>query len=236
MGIRIIGAVSAIVISAAVSAPAFAQAASPATFVTRIYQALDSDDNDNPVLRNERIYSAGLLALMRADERAAAARGDGVGTLDFDPLCNCQDIAATFTVKIVEENRTRATARVYSDAMDGSGRLTITLRLVKETAGWRIDEISAPPSFASLRGLLRNGGRDALADADGDTDRVAAPRIGQRDAYGRVIGVPFRDGAVARNILRNGPGAGYWPRRMVLLPADQVEADYDDSVVLVPAE
>lgn len=234
MGIRIIGAVSAIVISVAVSAPAFAQAGSASAFLRPIYDGMRDGENAAP--EPQRIYSAGLLSLMRSAARQAGTPDDEIGPFDFSPLCDCQDAIAGYTLNVLEQGASKARVRVNIDTGDDQGRHSVTLNLIRQAGGWRIDEITSTPSFASYRALLRNGWPRGNDDTDGDTGRVAGARIGQRDAYGRVIGVPFRDGAVARNILRNGPGAGYWPRRMVLLPADQVEADYDDSVVLVPAE
>ena len=231
MGIRIITALSAIAFSITVSAPAFAQAGSPSAFLHPIYDALGGEDVDSPILRDDRIYSAGLLALMRAADRAATAAGDDVGALDFNPLCNCQDITSSFTIKVLDQNRAKARVLVNMDGGEDAGRQSLTLSLVREAGGWRVDDVAAPPSFRSLRALLRAG--PSSMRGEGDTETIANSAVGQRDAHGHVIGVPFRDPGVARNILRRGPGAGYWPRRMVLVPADEV---IDDSVVLVPAE
>jgi hypothetical protein len=106
-------------------------------------------------------FHSSLLALLRADEKAASPE---VGAIDGDPVCACQDWNGIwgFAVDVKMETPERATANVsfsLSDpkesAKDGLRKLAITLGV--ENGGWRIydivDETDPSAPFALRKAL-----------------------------------------------------------------------------------
>jgi hypothetical protein len=115
-----------------------------------------------------RYYHSSLLALMRADEKAA---GPGeVGAIDGDPVCGCQDWEGIWNlqVEIQMQDATHAIARVSfalspPGAKCGDNQRRIVFTLVPENGGWRIwnirDESDRQPF--DVREALRNDIRTA---------------------------------------------------------------------------
>jgi hypothetical protein len=115
-------------------------------------------------------YHSSLLALMRADEKAA---GPGyVGAIDADPVCGCQDWDGIWNLKIdiQMQDVSHATARV-SFALNAPGsaikdhQRRILFTLVAENGAWRIwnirDESGRQPF--DIREALRDDIRTAKA-------------------------------------------------------------------------
>jgi len=117
-------------------------------FLASIYRHYDNGGNGiNIGDRNaNRYFAASLLALVRADARAA---GPGnVGAIDADPVCACQDWDGIWNLDIVVkvEASGHAEAAVsfsisppQSHQKDASRRLSI--KLVSEHGAWRIDDV-----------------------------------------------------------------------------------------------
>jgi hypothetical protein len=98
------------------------------------------------------VFSPSLLALIRKDRRKA--KGE-IGTLDFDPICACQDAdgLALSGVTIRSDKYGRAVANVSLQYRQPAIK-RLELELLWTPAGWRIDDISSM-EVPSLRKLLQ---------------------------------------------------------------------------------
>ncbi len=103
-----------------------------------------------------RFFSAGLLRLIVADEKAAAKRNEAPN-LDGDPFADAQDPTVD-DLKISLLSADGAKASVLADFDRGGGqREKATYSLVLERGKWRVDDIAyAPPGEPprTLRGQL----------------------------------------------------------------------------------
>lgn len=107
-------------------------------------------------------FHSSLLALMRADERAASP---DVGAIDADPVCACQDWDGIWDLKIDVHLETpeRAQAAVSFALSAPKGRLKDALRklaitLAVENGAWRIYDIvdiTDPAAPFALRKALQ---------------------------------------------------------------------------------
>ncbi len=129
-------------------AEAPAAAAAPAAdgaeaFVREIYASLAAD---GPApLGEQALWSAATWQAMKTYE-AAAPEG-----YNSDPLCNCQDPAglAVSELQITPTGATSADAAIT--ITQGEAQTSMVLNLVREAAGWRIDNVSreGDPDFRS---------------------------------------------------------------------------------------
>ena len=58
-------------------------------FVARLYRSYEKGD-PNPFRTQESVYSPELVRQMRLNQKL---HGDGVELIDYDPVCQCQDMA-----------------------------------------------------------------------------------------------------------------------------------------------
>jgi hypothetical protein len=102
----------------------------------------------NNAKQMNKVFTPDLVRLIQADRKQA--KGE-VGRLDGDPFVDAQDWKIEH-MRIGIENETPASATATAH-FDNNGRDTIvTLLLVKQKAGWRVNEIIMPSG--SLRQLL----------------------------------------------------------------------------------
>ena len=137
-------------------------------FVGRLYAHYPTA-NRNPAFDplaapvEARVFDPSLVRLLDDDRRLAQGE---VGSLDGDPLCDCQDDGGMrFTLRSVRAaGANAATAIVIRHATPGDepAALPITLDLVRLTGGWRIRDIHTPDT-PSLRALLEDGAREMKA-------------------------------------------------------------------------
>jgi hypothetical protein len=100
-----------------------------------------------------RYFTDGLVALVSADEKAAAKSGD-IPTLDGDPFVDAQDWDIThLTIQIDSQSAAAATATVKFDNINEPKKLHI--KLVATPNGWRIDDIVWPGTEGTFRGLYK---------------------------------------------------------------------------------
>lgn len=100
-----------------------------------------------------RIFDASLVALIRKDEKLA----DGeVGSLDGDPVCDCQDPGGmkAKVLSVASSGASAAAAKVELRFPDGPRQMTLDLVLTKD--GWRIHDTHTKDT-PSLRKLLEDG-------------------------------------------------------------------------------
>jgi hypothetical protein len=95
MDLSLMRALAPILVALALAGPAGAQDLGGAkTFVTGLYAAYAKHPGPDYLGRQAKtVFSPALLDLMRRDA-ARTPKGD-VGTLDGDPICNCQDYGIT---------------------------------------------------------------------------------------------------------------------------------------------
>jgi hypothetical protein len=142
---------AAILLACALATPAAAQDLGEAkAFVEGLYAAYGKPPGPDYVGRQAaEVFSPALLDLMQKDV-ARTPPGD-VGTLDGDPICNCQDYeirGVAVTVKAVSTGKAVATARFANFGQPQ----TVTLDLVWTAGHWRVDDVHADgtPSLAAL--------------------------------------------------------------------------------------
>jgi hypothetical protein len=134
-------------------------------FVTRLYahypRAETQSEFDPLSAKLEgRYFAPALVRLLDEDRRLAQGE---VGSLDGDPLCDCQDDGGMrFEVRSVRvAGPGAATAIVIRHAAPGDTPEVepITLDLVRLAAGWRIGDIHAG-DMSSLEAMLESGIRE----------------------------------------------------------------------------
>lgn len=126
--------------------PAIYEAArvGPEEFVRALYAIHTVPDADmGEPLRpgQDPIYDRMLNAMIGAD--AAQAAGE-VPTLDYDPICDCQDVEA-FTLDSVAVTRSGPAAAEAAVAFTNAGETKRqTLKLVKEGPMWKVSDVLVP--------------------------------------------------------------------------------------------
>jgi hypothetical protein len=149
---------AAVLALAGAPAAAHADAAAKA-FLAKIYAAYKGKSSKGILLDSDamlRLYfEPSLAALMIADRKAAAKRGD-VPTLDGDPFINGQDWEVgpvNIAVRDTAPDRASATATFENFEMP----TTVVYDLVKLKDGWRITDITWEGNDTgneTLRGLF----------------------------------------------------------------------------------
>jgi hypothetical protein len=121
------------------------------TFTERLYQAYGRGDPEYLDAGARKVFASHLLDLIRRD-KARTPAGD-VGTLDWDPICSCQD---TDGMKVARVDITKGSARSRAHAVVSlrfaSEAETVKLDLVASKGGWRIADIHTKdtPSLVAL--------------------------------------------------------------------------------------
>lgn len=117
------------------------------TYVRALYAGY-SDDAAAAPWSGRRVWSRRMDALVRRD--AELADGDPP-YLDADPICDCQDWE-NLTVRSVALSPMRADGSVEATVrfVNAGEDQTALLKLVRETDGWRVDDVMNPgyPSLA----------------------------------------------------------------------------------------
>jgi hypothetical protein len=89
-------------------------------------------------------------------ERDTAA--EGVGVLDYDPLCQCQDQdGLRMRLVSLRQNGAKAIATVENRA--GNERSVVVLHLLKTADGWRLADVTTAYQPSLLRRLERPSAR-----------------------------------------------------------------------------
>jgi hypothetical protein len=125
-------------------------------FVRRLYKRYTADELfSSSGKEKSQTYSSSALSLLKADERKTPAGYEG--SLDADPICQCQDadglhlVALKSTATAAGKVQVAVTLKLLKD----SPVLTkLRLDLIHEPAGWRVDDV-LPADGPSLRQLLK---------------------------------------------------------------------------------
>ena len=132
---------------------AFAQdLASARAFAAKLYRAYERGDPNYLGPDAAKTFADTLLRKIRRDQ--ATAPKDEVGTLDGDPICDCQD-AEGLRLKRLDVTgpaRGRAQARATLQ-FPGREMRVVRLDLVATPAGWRVADVRTKET-PSLAGLL----------------------------------------------------------------------------------
>lgn len=115
--------------------------ASPRAVVAALYAAERQSlatQGDPPWSRPERYFDAPLSRQFRADARLAER--DGIGNLQFDPLCDGQDCQVTgLLIRSGRIDTARATVDVRFRNMGAPRHLVVSLS--RGGSGWRVSDI-----------------------------------------------------------------------------------------------
>ena len=143
------GIVVSVLLACGSSACASGRVAADA-FVRALYQQYGKPDRPDELGEPApRIFAPRLLALIRADEKAA---GGEVERLDEDPLCNCQDDdgfrLSSITIVRRPAGRVVATVRFRFHVVSEM----VSLDLVAARGGWRVADVHSRdiPSLVSF--------------------------------------------------------------------------------------
>ncbi|CAN5340333.1 hypothetical protein BH10PSE2_BH10PSE2_18890 [soil metagenome] len=129
-----------------------AQPIGPAAFVNALYAVYvaGGPKDDQPPPGRDPIYSRMLNATIGADVRVA--KGE-VPTLNYDPLCGCQD-QGDFALNSVAISQTGVNAATADVVFTNLGTQTRqTLKLVREGVSWKVDDV-VDSEGKSLSGTL----------------------------------------------------------------------------------
>ncbi|GLS44678.1 DUF3828 domain-containing protein [Methylobacterium brachythecii] len=135
------------------SAPAgAAETGSPADFLRALYAHYPlRSGKASPVTDQPKAWLAEpLLGLILRDQKTARDTGE-IASLDFDPVCACQDDAGLKGVGITVQGEEAAQAKATVKFRLG-GAVAVRYDLVKTDAGWRVADIHTKdvPSLAAL--------------------------------------------------------------------------------------
>jgi hypothetical protein len=136
-------------------AAAWTQTESPEHFLRRLYAPYQKN-RDAPAVTGRiapSVFAPPLLALIRRDE--ALAHGE-VGTLDYDPICSCQDYDPLKSLSISLAPAADNTAHATVSFKTLGDTVTVNYDLVRIGASWRIADIMTK-DVPSLRDLLVKG-------------------------------------------------------------------------------
>jgi hypothetical protein len=130
-------------------------------FLEGVYAHYKTSKNNNfqPFDGNAKeVLDADTIALFKADQKAL--KGEGVGAIDSDWLCDCQDfesIAATVTIRSATATEAKATVEFRDTKMTGDDAKPRhdTFDLVKTPDGWRIHDMGTADQ-PSLRKVLQD--------------------------------------------------------------------------------
>lgn len=137
--------------TAPAAVPATADTAGAEAFVRQVYAGY----SDAPGATGPDLYATAFSAELNRLVSAGGPNGDPPNRgLDFDPVCACQDWTnlTLSSVTVTPTATDRAEARVSFTNMGTP--TTQTLLLVREAAGWRIDDVRSADR-ASLAAELR---------------------------------------------------------------------------------
>lgn len=144
---RIVIGIAALLLAAAPTA------AAPRDFVSSLYRRYESG-NLNPFPRPSSVYAPDLVRQMALNGKLHGP--DEVGLIDYDPICQCQDMAdlKARIGEIVPAGPGRAEVKVWIRFAGQTDRRELRLKLARTTAGWRIADIGTreqPSLLADLR-------------------------------------------------------------------------------------
>ena len=141
--------------AAPVAVSAAPETASAEAMIRSLYAAYATDAGKGVDLSDPAYFSGDLVEQNLAYQKREVEY-DGEGTIEADPLCQCQDYEG-LAVTALAMARTgpgtmdaNATIKPFKDSADV---IKLTLKLVKTPAGWRIDDVVPADPSQVLRAL-----------------------------------------------------------------------------------
>ena len=126
-------------------------------FVENIYSKYENNEDVSVLKGSETngIFSPDLLKLIKLDE--TEAKGEA-GYLDWDPLCDCQDIGDPGDFKINNINISDKAGKTIADVSFkiSETNIKVSLYLVKIKGEWYIDEIKSKNMISLSKYLSDN--------------------------------------------------------------------------------
>ena len=128
-------------------------AETPKAWMERVYASYRAPDF-SPFKHPERYFAPTLLAAINEDERLAHGE---VGTLDGDPICQCQDADGMRPriLRVTSQGAGKASVQVIIDWVDSTARRA-RFTLVRSRGGWRIADVSSADERSLLQALQRS--------------------------------------------------------------------------------
>jgi hypothetical protein len=141
----------------AAACPLHAQSVQDArAFTVRLYADYAHGEPDNLGRRADAIFAPPLLALIRKDQ-AATPEGE-VGTLDWDPICDCQDSDGLAVGEVVVQAAGPLRSRAMVMLRFPGDASVVRLDLAAARGAWRIADIHTR-RMPSLVAFLRKNAR-----------------------------------------------------------------------------
>jgi len=130
----------------------------PRAFLARLYARYERGDL-NPIPRQEKIYAPELVRQMRLNAKLYGP--NEVGLIDYDPVCQCQDMSEMKARigEIAAAGPGRAEAKVSIGFGHQTERQAIRIKLLHTPAGWRIADIGSREQPSLLGDLQRDNRR-----------------------------------------------------------------------------
>ncbi len=129
--------------------------AAPEAFVRNLYSEYGKDNRPDSLGQvAPKLFTPKLLSLIRADEQVPPG---GIGKLDEDPLCDCQDDGGFHLSSVTTDRLSQDQATVTTHMIIGAVSIVIVLDLVQISNEWRIADVHSR-SISSLLSFLSNTG------------------------------------------------------------------------------
>lgn len=129
--------------------------ATPEAFVRNAYSEYGKENRPDSLGQiAPKLFTPKLLSLIRADERVPPG---GIGRLDEDPLCDCQDDGGFRLSSVTTERVSQDQATVTTHMIIGTVPGVIILDLVQIGTEWRIADVHSR-SIPSLISFLSSTG------------------------------------------------------------------------------
>jgi hypothetical protein len=162
------------------AAPTGPDADAAKAFLDGLYTHYKSNSTSSkwaPMDANAReVFDPGLAKLLADDTKALS--GQGVGDIDSDWLCDCQDwgaLTATVTVTSVSPSEAKAVATMKDSQVSDDGvQRRDTFDLVKTPAGWRIHDMGTHDE-PSLRAVLTKEIAELKAEKNHPANQADGP-------------------------------------------------------------
>ena len=130
---------------------------SPRAFLTRLYARYEKG-NLNPPIPQSRLYTPEMVREMELNSRLHGSQE--VGLIDYDPVCQCQDMADLRArigqVSFAGSAAARAQVTLRSQ---GAKPQIVRIRLARTPAGWRIADIGRKEEPSLLAALRRDNAK-----------------------------------------------------------------------------
>ena len=133
--------------------PPASPAETPKAWMEQVYASY-RDPDFSPFRHPNRYFTPTLLAAINEDQRLA--KGE-VGTLDGDPICQCQDASGMRPriIRVTRPSAGKASVQVLIDWVDSTARKA-RFTMVRSRGGWRIADVASGDERSLLQALQRS--------------------------------------------------------------------------------